>query len=117
MKNAIKSKEVSIQSFNLPSGEISLEQRIIAAQGEPEGEAWEFDIPRLQAGILDGSIWHFEGSVGRAANDCLESGACFLPSAWKPGATVKPLSEATKSDLPNLKTPIRDAYGSIAPFR
>jgi len=29
--------------------------------------------------ITSGDVWKFEGSMGRAAMESLESGACFLP--------------------------------------
>ena len=32
----------------------------------------------LQSRINDGSIWHFEGSAGRAAYNAIESGCCVL---------------------------------------
>ena len=32
----------------------------------------------LQRRINDGSIWHFEGSAGRAAMNAIESGYCVL---------------------------------------
>ena len=32
----------------------------------------------LQARIDDGSIWHFEGSAGRAAMDAIHAGRCTL---------------------------------------
>jgi hypothetical protein len=32
----------------------------------------------MQARIDDGSIWHFEGSVGRSAYDAIHAGRCML---------------------------------------
>lgn len=48
----------------------------------------------LQRRINDGSIWHFEGSAGRAAMDAIESGLCILG-----------------------KQPCRDYYGNRIPSR
>lgn len=39
----------------------------------------QFGYDKMQNGINDGSIWLFEGSVGREAMRCLESGICYLP--------------------------------------
>lgn len=36
--------------------------------------------PELQELINSGLAWRLEGSVGRAASDALEAGACVLPS-------------------------------------
>ena len=94
-----------------------LEARIREAQGEPKGEAWDFDITRIQAGLDDGSIWHFEGSVGRAADDALNSGACFLPSCWTDGVE-RPMNDQTmREHADKLKRPIRDYWGSMVPYR
>ena len=40
----------------------------------------EHDIFRTQELINSGEIWKFEGSAGRHAMSCLESGECFLPT-------------------------------------
>lgn len=38
----------------------------------------EFNIDRMQEAIIDGSIWKFEGTMGRMAMDYLKSGMCYL---------------------------------------
>lgn len=38
----------------------------------------EFNIDRMQEAIIDGSIWKFEGTMGRMAMDHLKSGMCYL---------------------------------------
>lgn len=38
----------------------------------------QYGYADTQARIEDGSIWGFEGSMGRAAMDMLEAGVCFL---------------------------------------
>ena len=40
-------------------------------------KAYGYD--KMQALIDSGDAWRLEGSVGRAAMGCLESGACMLP--------------------------------------
>jgi hypothetical protein len=37
------------------------------------------NVERMQEMINDGSCWNLEGSAGRFAMTCLESGACMLP--------------------------------------
>ena len=37
-----------------------------------------YNVAETQKGIESGSIWKFEGSVGRFAMTCLEAGICFL---------------------------------------
>jgi hypothetical protein len=39
----------------------------------------QYGLSQLQAWIDSGQAWHLEGSVGRAAMNALESGACLLP--------------------------------------
>lgn len=39
----------------------------------------EQHLQKMQEMINNGSIWSFEGSMGRAADSALESGACYLP--------------------------------------
>lgn len=41
------------------------------------------DLQRL---IDNGSVWHMEGSMGRAAMSALECGACMLPKVIHYGA-------------------------------
>jgi len=41
-------------------------------------EAKEGDVKQLQRLIDNGMAWHLEGSVGRAAMECIESGRCTL---------------------------------------
>ena len=38
-----------------------------------------YKVTGVQDGINTGMSWHMEGSVGRFANDCIESGICMLP--------------------------------------
>jgi len=38
----------------------------------------QYGVTRQQDGINSGDIWKFEGSVGRFADSCLESGICML---------------------------------------
>jgi hypothetical protein len=38
-----------------------------------------YGVIKTQNMINDGSIWKFEGSMGRFAMECLESGICMLP--------------------------------------
>lgn len=106
-----------LEAAGVPEHSPTLEQRIREAQGEPQGEAWDFDVPRLQAGIESGSIWGMEGSVGRAANDALVSGACFLPSAWKDGADRPFNDETIVANMAVLKAPMRDYWGNLIPYR
>ena len=54
----------------------------------------ENDLTDTQNRINDGSIWKFEGSVGRVTMDLIKSGACMLP-----------------------KKPTYDYYGSQLPSR
>jgi len=37
------------------------------------------DMDVLQDMINTGMVWHMEGSIGRAAMDALQMGACYLP--------------------------------------
>lgn len=39
----------------------------------------EYGYDEMQAMIDNGSVWRLEGSMGRSAMGCLESGACMLP--------------------------------------
>lgn len=39
----------------------------------------KYGYSNVQNRINTGSIWNFQGSVGRAAMGLLESGICFLP--------------------------------------
>lgn len=41
-----------------------------------------YDLKGLQDSINDGSIWKFEGSMGRRAMDALDSGECMLPKKF-----------------------------------
>lgn len=43
-----------------------------------EVETREEEIEALQELINNGNAWHFEGSIGRAAMDCIEAGMCIL---------------------------------------
>lgn len=54
----------------------------------------EYGATELQNLINSGMAWKLEGSVGRAAMEALESGACMLP-----------------------KVAMRDFYGSYVPAR
>jgi hypothetical protein len=54
----------------------------------------ETGFDKLQNLIDTGNAWHMEGSIGRAAMDALEVGACFLPNV-----------------------PRRDHYGNTVPSR
>lgn len=54
----------------------------------------QYGYADTQARIEDGSIWGFEGSMGRAAMDMLEAGVCFLG-----------------------ERPTKDYYGSMIPAR
>ena len=38
-----------------------------------------YGVTGTQESINTGLSWHMEGSVGRFANDCIESGICMLP--------------------------------------
>jgi len=38
-----------------------------------------YNVERMQEMINDGSCWKMEGSMGRFAMTCLESGVCMLP--------------------------------------
>lgn len=97
--------------------ELTLEQQIRNEQGTPEGEQWEFDVPRLQEAIENGTAWRLEGSVGRAAADALKSGACFLPSIWSDGAE-RPLTGESAHEFEHLlKPPMRDYFGNVIPYR
>ena len=42
----------------------------------------EYDVKGLQDGINDGSVWKFEGSMGRRAMEALDSGECMLPKKF-----------------------------------
>ena len=60
-----------------------------------------------QEGINTGLCWLMEGSIGRFANDCLESGICILPEVRHRdyyGNTVpsrNDVKEGTKGSLGN----------------
>lgn len=43
-------------------------------------------VLELQEVINNGNAWHMEGSVGRAAMDCLKNGECYLPDKAFRGA-------------------------------
>jgi hypothetical protein len=38
----------------------------------------EFKIDKMQQAIINGTIWGFEGHMGRMAMDSLKSGMCYL---------------------------------------
>ena len=38
----------------------------------------EEQVAAMQEAINDGSVWHMEGSIGRAAMDFLRAGCCVL---------------------------------------
>lgn len=38
-----------------------------------------YNVERMQQMINDGTCWKMEGSTGRFAMECLESGVCMLP--------------------------------------
>lgn len=40
----------------------------------------EYGFDSIQKRIDDGSIWKFEGSIGRSAMNLLEQGVCILPT-------------------------------------
>lgn len=54
----------------------------------------EYGYDEMQNLIETGSAWKMEGSMGRSAMGCLESGACMLP-----------------------KEDFRDYYGNLVPSR
>ena len=54
----------------------------------------EYGLFELQERINSGLAWHLEGSYGRTAMNCLESGACMLP-----------------------EVPRKDYWGNIVPAR
>jgi len=43
-----------------------------------DAESREEYVAAMQRRINDGSIWHLEGSAGRAAMDLLDNGECML---------------------------------------
>lgn len=67
----------------------------------------QYQCDQLQRMIDQGSVWHFEGSMGRSAMDALERGVCFLPDKecfdfW--GKRIPPRTElqpGTKGTLEN----------------
>lgn len=75
-----------------------VEQQVREAQrsiSEDTSQPWEYsDVAVLQRMIDDGTAWLLEGSVGRAASQALESGACFLP-----------------------RVPYHDYWGNVVPSR
>ena len=67
----------------------------------------EYGVSNIQARIVDGSIWSFEGSVGRQAMNLLDSGVCFLgtePTSDYYGSRIpsrKQVEEGTKGSRTN----------------
>lgn len=69
----------------------------------------EYGYDEMQAMIDSGNAWRMEGSYGRAAMGCLESGACMLPKVVHsdyygnriPSRTE--LKEGTKGTYQNAK--------------
>ena len=67
----------------------------------------QYGYIKMQERIEDGSVWKFEGSMGRAAMDCLETGLCFLGEERKSdyyGNTIpsrNDLEAGTKGTLEN----------------
>jgi len=39
----------------------------------------QYNYAEMQKLIDTGDVWKFEGSMGRSAMNCLESGICYLP--------------------------------------
>lgn len=53
-------------------------EETIAAIGKIKELQKQYGYADTQKRIEDGSIWKFEGAMGRHVMECLESGACFL---------------------------------------
>lgn len=51
----------------------------LAIVGHDMGYSPDQHLQKMQEMINSATIWRFEGSMGRAAMDALESGACYLP--------------------------------------
>jgi hypothetical protein len=64
-----------------PKNEARIIKAIYAKQAEAgNAEPWEYGNPFVMQGLIEsGQAWLMEGSCGRAANDYLTEGVCFLP--------------------------------------
>jgi hypothetical protein len=64
-----------------------------------------YNVERMQQMINDGTCWNMEGSTGRFAMMCLESGACMLP--------LKPRLDYYGNRIPSRKELKRATKGTF----
>lgn len=83
-----------------------------------DGTATEEEATATMQRLIDtGECWRLQGSYGRSAMAMIEAGQCHLPSAWKDGKKRALTPANMKKYAAQLKTPIRDYWGNVVPYR